>query len=100
MLFNLTTRYTVKCVNQVWAIICAKVYGPAFGNCELLALHQPFNKDNACCSNANVLGYRIGMDSESISMLTNLKCQEDTNGFMKSEVTITELEVWEIIFYK
>jgi hypothetical protein len=100
MLFNLTTRYTVKCVKHEWAIECTKNKGPRFGVSELTAVYQPFNQDNTCWSNANVGGYRIGMDSESRSMLTNLKCKKDEHGLMKSEFTITELEVWEIIFIK
>ena len=35
MLFNLTTRYTVKCVTHKWAIVCAKKFGPTFGVSEL-----------------------------------------------------------------
>jgi hypothetical protein len=47
---------------------------------ELEALNEPFNKDNACRSYANFIGYNIGMDSDSRSMLTNLKCDSIFGG--------------------
>jgi hypothetical protein len=41
------------------------------------------------------------MDSESKSNLTNLKCKNDLDPFGGDwEFTISELEVWEIIFEK
>ncbi len=72
--------------------------GPTFGNGVLTAT-QSFNRDKGCWSNANEFAYRIGMDSEGINMLTNLKCQKH-GSFDESEFKISELEVWEIIFEK
>ena len=97
MLFNLTTQQLFKCQYHQLAIRCKKDTGPCFGNRELLALNQPFNKDNACLSDANEDGYQIGMDSEKINKLTNLKC-EKYFGFDQCKFTISELEVWEIIY--
>jgi hypothetical protein len=59
------------------AIKCRKDCGPCFGYWGELAAEEPFNGDNKCMSYANNPGYNIGMDSESRSMLTNLKCEYD-----------------------
>jgi hypothetical protein len=56
------------------AIVCGKETGPRFGKGELLA-YEPFNGENNCWSFADFVGYDIGMDSESRSMLTNLECE-------------------------
>jgi hypothetical protein len=94
MLFNLTTRNAFKVQDHTKAIACGKREGPCFGNSELYA-KEPFNGKNKCMSYVNRYGYRIKMDSESKSNLTNLKCQ-----YGWSEFTISELEVWEVIFEK
>ncbi len=100
MLFNLTTRNAFKVQDHTVAIYCAKRHGPSFGIRELKA-HEPFNGLNKCCSTVNRDGYRITMDSESKSNLTNLKCKNDLDPFGGDwEFTISELEVWEIIFEK
>jgi hypothetical protein len=93
MLFNLTTRKLFKCIEHGHAIYCKNDYGPAFGNGELYA-SEPFNGNNKCWSYGNGPGYKIEKDSQGISMMTNLKC----DGFSTSYFTISELEVWEIIF--
>jgi hypothetical protein len=93
MLFNLTTRKLFKCIKHDIAIGCGKDLGPYFGNRELTA-DEPFNGNNNCCSWVNYPGYKIEEDSQDINMLTNLKC----GGF--SYFTISELEVWEVIFEK
>jgi hypothetical protein len=80
------------------AIVCGKDNGPYFGNGELAA-EEPFNGDNKCYSYANRGGYNIGKDRESRSMLTNLKCEWQFIGY-ESRFTISELEVWEVIFEK
>jgi hypothetical protein len=95
MLFNLTTRCTFKSLDHDAAIYCEKGYGPCFGSGELGISNQPFNGDNYCISNVILPGYHIGEDSEGRNMLTNLKCDQLTSFF-----TISELEVWEIIFEK
>jgi hypothetical protein len=74
------------------AISCCRDKGPCFGYGELIA-RRSLNIDNRCYSLANLSGYNIGKDSESRSMLTNLKCDG-----LVSRFTISELEVWEIIF--
>jgi hypothetical protein len=99
MLFNLTTRNEFKVQDHTKAIRCGKKYGPFFGNAELYA-DQPFNGNNSCGSNLNRDGYRITMDSENKSNLTNLKCQEGAFDGYLSVFTISELEVWEVIFEK
>jgi hypothetical protein len=61
---------------------------------------EPFNGDNECSSHVKKSGYNIGIDSESRSMLTNLKCENlGLFGYI-SNFTISELEVWEVIFEK
>ena len=63
---------------------------------------EPFNGNDKCESYANIVGYHITMDSESKSNLTNLKCQKQhplLDVFL-CNFTISELEVWEIIFEK
>ena len=97
MLFNLTTQQLFKCQYHKWAIKCNKDKGPCFGNGELLALLEPFNKDNACQSKANKDGYQIGMDKENINKLTTLKLVREY-GYDTCLFSINELEVWEIIF--
>jgi hypothetical protein len=79
MLFNLTTRNAFKVQDHTKAIYCGKQLGPCFGNGELFA-NQPFNGSNKCRSNVNREGYRITMDSEGKSNLTNLKSQNDGLG--------------------
>ena len=96
MLFNLTTRKLFKCIKHDIAIKCDKDWGPVFGQGELRA-DEPFNGNNKCFSNANNSGYKIEKDSQGISMLTNLKC--NWYGLI-SDFTISELEVWEVIFEK
>lgn len=78
---------------------CEKSYGPFFGGSELLAT-EPFNGNNKCMSYANNMVYRITMDGESNSSLTSLKCKNKGLNSYQSEFTISELEVWEVIFEK
>ncbi len=70
--------------------------GPRFGYSELTA-SESFNRDKGCRANANLSGYHIGMNSEGRNMLTNLKC-EKKKLLMQTNFTISEIEVWEIIF--
>ena len=98
MLFNLTTRNAFKLQDHTKAIYCGKDWGPNFGNGELYAA-DPFNGNNKCGSFVNSDGYRIKMDSESKSNLTKLKCVQFRGDYI-SEFTISELEVWEVIFEK
>ena len=74
-----------------------KEYGPHFGYGELAAF-EPFNGDKKCVSIAQPYGYCIFMDSESKSMLTNLECENEGCEGWSSQFTISELEVWEVIF--
>ena len=97
MLFNLTTRCTFKSQKHDEAIHCYKDSGPYFGLGELITDDLPVDEDNNCCSNVNEAGYRIGKDSKGRNMLTNLVCEY---GYCYSEFTISELEVWEIVFEK
>jgi hypothetical protein len=95
MLFNLTTRCTFKSQDHNQAICCNKDWGPVFGIGELETDGEPLNDYNNCCSFVNMAVYLIGKDSEGRNMLTNLKCVGWVSNF-----TISELEVWEIIFEK
>jgi hypothetical protein len=72
--------------------------GPVFGQGELSAL-QPFNGENNCYSFANCDGFHIPFDFDCRSNLTNLKCHEKGESYV-SEFTISEIEVWEVIFEK
>ncbi len=69
--------------------------GPNFGDLELSAYYEPFNKENACSSWTNNY-YSIPRNSEGTNMLTNQKC----NGLMgkECEFTISEIEVWGVTF--
>jgi hypothetical protein len=80
------------------AILCYKDVGPYFGDIELSALYEPFNKENACLSFPNGTVYSIPENIEGINMLTNMKCAnvELTEG--KCYFTITEFEVWGVSF--
>jgi hypothetical protein len=95
MLFNLTTRQLFKSQDRYKAISYDNRCGPEFGSAELTAT-EPFNGNNKCWAHINGAGYKIEMDSEKISKLTNLKFKYI--GVYTSNFTITELEVWEVIF--
>ena len=95
ILFNLTTGKFFKSVYHNRAIECNTALGPGFGYSELIAQYEPFNKDRACRSRAYQNGYSIDMDKEYINKLTNL---ERTFGDVECKFTISELEVWEVIF--
>jgi hypothetical protein len=76
----------------VTQIYCNSDYGPCFdggGESDLSAFYEPFNGDRNCRSYANKPGYRIPVDEDGRNMLTN---KED------SSFTISELEVWEVVF--
>jgi hypothetical protein len=92
-LFNLTRCTSFPCIKHEWAIRCKKDWGPHFGNGELRVYGEPFNKPNACWSNANASGYKIPVNSEGINMLTNKKSVNEY-GWEKSHFTIREIEVW------
>jgi hypothetical protein len=98
MLFNFTTKKVFKCIRHDTAIYCGKDRGPSFGDGGIVA-REPFNGYDRCESYANDVCYNIGKDSESRSMLTNLKCLNYGLG-IECKFTISELEVWEIIFEK
>ena len=95
MLFNLTTHTSFPCKYPSDAIICRKDRGPYFGDIELSAWYEPFNKENACSSYTNDRGYSIPSNSEGINMLTNQKCQFDET---LCNFTISEIEVWGVSF--
>ncbi len=80
MLFNLTTHTSFPCKDPSWAIRCWKDRGPNFGDVELSAWYEPFNKEKACCSYTNNSGYSIPRNSEGINMLTNQKCNNPFAG--------------------
>jgi hypothetical protein len=66
----------------------------------LQAFNEPFNEDKNCWSHANEGVYHIGIDSEGRNKLTNLKCEKNDLGSEISEFSISELEVWAIVFEK
>ena len=71
--------------------------GPSFGIGELTVSYEPFNKPNACFSNANLSGYKIPVNSEGINMLTNKKSANHI--IERSKFTIREIEVWGLTFW-
>jgi hypothetical protein len=93
MLFNLTTHASFPCIKPSMAIWCHKDRGPHFGDIELSALYEPFNKENVCISWTNDVAYSIPRNSEGINMLTNMKTFPNRCAF-----TITELEVWGVCY--
>jgi hypothetical protein len=93
MIFNLTTKQLFKVKNHSLAIYCYKNDGPVFGEAELTTF-SPFNGNYKCVSNANSNTYQIGMDSQGRNKLTNLKCNKKG----MSEFSISEIEVWEIMY--
>ncbi len=97
MLFNLTTHTSLQCINPSYAIKCREDRGPYFGNIELSAWYEPFNKENACISYSNSSGYSIPRNSEGINMLTNQKCNGQFEG-RACDFTISEIEVWGVTF--
>jgi hypothetical protein len=94
MLFNLTTHASFPCIKPSKAICCDKKYGPWFGNGELSAVHEPYNKENGCWSYKNGAVYNIPCNSEGINMLTNMKTLYGDVCYF----TITELEVWGVSY--
>ena len=65
---------------------------------------EPFNRENACWSETNSIGYRIphnGKKLNEINMLKNMKCTT-LNGldYGSCLFTISELEVWGVSFNK
>ena len=105
MVFNLTTRKLFKCQDHEHAIYCAGVLGPQFA--DSLSAFGPFNEDNAGESYVNQLQYPIETDSNNRNKLTNLICTEgraygpsedQVTREYHSKFTISELEVWEVIF--
>ena len=86
-LFNLTRsrHFPIKDIRA--AIRCQPDIGPAFGNKELNAGLEPFNRKDNCMAVANELGYNIPI-VDGKNQLTN---QADIY------FTISELEVWLLV---
>jgi hypothetical protein len=97
MLFNLTTHTSFPCIKPSVAIRCRKYNGPCFGDGELSASFEPFNKENGCISWTNDSVYKIPRNSEGINMLTNQKCNDYALTNL-SFFTISEIEVWGVSF--
>ena len=87
MVFNLSCERHFQNKGTGCEINCRNDLGPNFGS-ELTALYEPFNGDGKCSSDANKSSYGIPKEGDK-NMLTN---QED------GRFTITELEVWEVIY--
>ena len=96
VLFNLTLFTSHKCKTPKMAIKCKANWGPRFGDDELYAV-GPFNEANMCHSYINNDGYGICKDKEGRNELTDLKCGIPLYG-IKSDFTISELEVWQLTF--
>lgn len=92
-LFNLSRQRHFPSKQSGTDIWCQKDVGPCFGSGEASELctnsKKLFNQENGCQSSANRPGYGVPVQGDKINMLTNLK---DGN------FTISELEVWEVIF--
>ncbi len=72
--------------------------GPSFGMKEFLVL-EPFNGELSGCLKVSGFTYSISIDSEGRNKLTDLQCETNENGLKEfSRFTISEFEVWEIIF--
>ncbi len=97
MLFNFTKHISFPCNKPSEAIWCRKYIGPDFGDGELSAWYEPFNKKNACRSWTNNSGYSIPRNSEGINMLTNQKYNGEFNNEL-CNFTISEIEVWGVSF--
>ena len=95
MLFNLTAHTSFPCKHPSGAVRCRKYDGPYFGDVELSAFYEPFNKENACESWTNMSGYSIPRNIDGINMLTNQKCIDRLD---RCKFTITEIEVWGVKF--
>ena len=70
MLLNLTTHKSFPKLNSP-AITCWKDKGPSFGNWDLAASEEPFNKEGSCLSIPNEDCYNISRNNEGINILTN-----------------------------
>ncbi len=60
---------------------------------------EPFNGEGKSFSVANLKGYNIPMDNKYKNMLTSLKCEVNILCAI-CYFTISEIEVWEVIFEK
>jgi hypothetical protein len=86
-LFNLTQQQHFPVLYHTHAVRCGRNKGPSFGDIELVAWHQPFNKDYACNSFVRRSGYTIPEISEDVNDLTQ---------WYRADFTIDELEVWQV----
>jgi hypothetical protein len=80
------------------SIRCWEERGPSFGNGELEAENEPFNGNRACRSWSWSHGgaYKIRVDSQGRSMLTNQPSQDRGGGDKLCWFTISELEIWKV----
>jgi hypothetical protein len=72
MLFNLSRKRNFKSQYKN-AIACSSKVGPFFmgaSSADLGIKREPFNEENNCLSEANLVGYRIGLEGGK-NMLTN-----------------------------
>ncbi len=92
MLLNLSSKLSFPCKNENGGLKCNKKWGPTFGAFDL-QIKLPLNRYAECKSFANSPVYKIPKVNGDINQLTNEKC--DKNG--RSDSTLWEIEVWEII---
>lgn len=98
LLFNLSCfrRYPPESSeSEKKVILCQSIKGPCFGGgefgSELGAVDAPFNCEGNCYSWVDGPSYCIPVNGAGKNMLTNK---------MNNKFTISELEVWEIIYEK
>jgi hypothetical protein len=69
-LFNLSCARLFPSQHSGIDILCSPYRGPAFRGevgWELVAVNEPFNGENNCCSWANYPGYKIGMETDGVT---------------------------------
>ena len=73
-------------------MIVGESEGPRFGMSDLMVV-EPFNAHSSCSSMANVGSYKIPVNEQGHSLLTDQWCEFGQCCYF----TITEIEVWHII---
>lgn len=87
MLFNLSRFRHFPSQQSKLDIWHKREYGPVFAGIENFELAQI--SERLCISNYGYSGYNIPLDANGVNMLTNRQ---------GNEFTISELEVWEVIY--
>ena len=89
LLFNCTKQRSFPCVNNGISTIVGESEGPRFGLGDL-EVFEPFNAYSRCLSMANIGSYKIPVDQDGKSLLTDQFCDFGQCCYF----TITQIEVW------